>query len=196
MITHLISGLVIGALGSAHCLGMCGPLALSIPLPQADKKGGAIFLCQLGKTAAYISLGLVIGAIGAGFSFFKWQQVFSIIIGGLMLLFVFKHYVLKRHVNLKLPYARAVQNQLSLWMNKPNHSYKYPVMGYLNGLLPCGLVYIALGAAGLAGSMQSAAVLMLGFGLGTAPAPHTVGEETNGECYSLKTNSSFGAVHF
>ena len=87
-----------------------------------------------------------------------------------MLLFVIKHYLLKQRVNFNLPYANHLQNEMSRWISQPGKAHKYYILGFLNGLLPCGLVYIALGTAALSGSMQGSALVMLGFGLGTAPA--------------------------
>lgn len=169
MMEYLITGLAIGILGNAHCIGMCGPLALAIPLPENGRKAWAIVLYQMGKTMAYMALGLLLSFIGTGFNFFKCQQIFSITLGILMLIFVFRHYLLKKHNTLKMPYAHLIQKQLSLWFDKPKNLKKYPILGFLNGLLPCGLVYLAIGAAGLSGSMQGAIWVTFGFGLGTSP---------------------------
>jgi len=87
-----------------------------------------------------------------------------------MLLFLFRQYVLKKHIRFKMPYAGAVQKAITQLLNKPNNLHNYAFLGFLNGLLPCGLVYVALGGAAILGSIYSASFMMIGFGLGTVPA--------------------------
>jgi uncharacterized protein len=76
MIPIILSAFALGILGSLHCIGMCGPLVMSMPFQKA--RGGKIviasILYHIGKAITYSLFGLLAGTIGKGFVFFKWQQ--------------------------------------------------------------------------------------------------------------------------
>ncbi len=86
----LYSAFILGLLGSLHCLGMCGPIALMLPIGQAKgaKKAFYIFLYQLGRLLAYGILGAIFGVLGKGLALFGMQQKISIVIGAIMILSV------------------------------------------------------------------------------------------------------------
>ena len=86
----LITGFTIGVFGSFHCVGMCGPLALSLPIHQLTtfNKSMAIGLYNLGRSFSYASMGIVFGLLGMSFSLFKLQQWLSIGAGSVILLFL------------------------------------------------------------------------------------------------------------
>lgn len=165
-----ISALLLGLASSLHCIGMCGPLVMSVPvqhLPQHKKLFG-ILLYQFGRIATYMILGVLAGLIGWRISVAGWQQVFSIAMGVVILLFLISTFIFKKiegwvWVNQKI-------TKLILWsMRRHSFSGMY-VMGAANGLLPCGMVYIAIGGAMATGTIVNAMVFMFVFGLGTLPA--------------------------
>lgn len=165
-----ISALLLGLASSLHCIGMCGPLVMSVPvqhLPQHKKLFG-ILLYQFGRIATYMILGVLAGLIGWRISVASWQQVFSIAMGVVILLFLISIFIFKKiegwvWVNQKI-------TKLILWsMRRHSFSGMY-VMGAANGLLPCGMVYIAIGGAMATGTIVNAMVFMFVFGLGTLPA--------------------------
>lgn len=165
-----ISALLLGLASSLHCIGMCGPLVMSVPvqhLPQHKKLFG-ILLYQFGRIATYMILGVLAGLIGWRISVASWQQVFSIAMGVVILLFLISTFIFKKiegwvWVNQKI-------TKLILWsMRRHSFSGMY-VMGAANGLLPCGMVYIAIGGAMATGTIVNAMVFMFVFGLGTLPA--------------------------
>jgi sulfite exporter TauE/SafE len=57
-------------------------------------------------------------------------------------------------------------------------------IGFLNGLLPCGMVYLALGSAIATGSVTGGGMFMMFFGLGTMPALMLVG--LGGQIFGFK----------
>lgn len=167
----IIAALLTGLIGSLHCAGMCGPLAIAFNL----RGGGNGFLHAViynsSRIFAYASLGLVIGLIGSGFSLAGWQQVISIITGVVILIFIFGKKYFKglntgNNIFQKLLFKlrQLIQKQFS------KHSLRsVSVLGFLNGLLPCGLVYIALAGALVTGDAFYGARYMIFFGLGTFP---------------------------
>lgn len=168
-----LSALVLGLAGSLHCVGMCGPIALSLPFASAKGwgRGMGILTYFGGKTFTYSALGALFGIVGEQLVLAGWQQALSLVLGIAMLFFaivtIFKPAVF--HSN---PLTIYLGNKLSplmgAMMGKRAYSATF-VLGMLNGLLPCGLVYVALSAAVATGSVVSAATFMTVFGIATAP---------------------------
>jgi len=174
----IIAGLAFGFFGSVHCIGMCGPIALSLPgAPNLRWRYAAERLIyNVGRALTYTTLGGAIGALGALMSLSGVQQWISIGIGTLMILGALVPWV-SRHVQKleQLP-ARA----LSRVMTPIQSLYRRGgfgamlVVGLLNGLLPCGFVYAALATAVTAGSVYTSMGFMAAFGAGTIPAMFVV----------------------
>ncbi|MGZ4043606.1 MAG: sulfite exporter TauE/SafE family protein, partial [Bacteroidia bacterium] len=84
----IVAAISLGLLGSFHCIGMCGPIALALPVHQATvfRKVVAILLYNSGRIITYSLLGLLFGIIGQGFAVFGLQQVLSVSLGTLILL--------------------------------------------------------------------------------------------------------------
>jgi len=164
----LISSFVLGIGGSLHCLGMCGPLALSVPFAQSGRiKWLRIAAFYFAKSFAYGLLGMLFGLFGKGLILMDWQQGLSIAAGIAILLMVAVP-ALKLHKGHFL-----FQKQFGLLYNRLQHQPRltdYGILGFLNGLLPCGLVYTALAAATLSGGWAGGFLAMFLFGLGTTPA--------------------------
>lgn len=159
----------IGLLGSFHCIGMCGPIAFALPLERTSKwsiyKGG--FLYNLGRIFTYSMLGLVIGSIGLSFSMFGMQQTLSIVIGSLM---IFSLFALKVKINIGKwsIWIANLKSALSQRFKKTGNVNLFGI-GTLNGLLPCGLVYMALASATISQTPLEGMKVMAFFGLGTIP---------------------------
>lgn len=170
---HVFEGFIIGIVGSLHCVGMCGPLALALPLPNksAGKKAlGALFY-NLGRAVTYALLGLVFGFVGAGFKLSGLQQWVSIVCGALMIFSViipgvFKMPKTTQKVSGKL-YA-TLKNKIGGALQQRRLS-NLPIIGFLNGFLPCGLVYIAIAGAITSSTITESIIFMFLFGLGTLP---------------------------
>lgn len=169
----LLSALILGLMGSLHCVGMCGPIAFMLPVDRTNnyKKFGQIFIYHFGRLLAYGIIGLVFGLLGKGLSIFGMQQKLSIAIGIIMILIVLIPYQTFNKYNLSKPIYKViskVKNQLGKELKKKSPD-TFLTIGFLNGFLPCGLVYMALfGSIAMGDALQGSLYMML-FGVGTLP---------------------------
>lgn len=166
---HLHLAFLIGLFGSLHCIGMCAPLAFS--LPSRENKISLFvekFSYNIGRALSYALLGLLIGIIGKQLWIAGVQQSVSIISGILILIAaafrLFPSFNFTRNWRSSLP---GSVNRLII--KAINHKSGHFVIGVLNGFLPCGLVYVALATAVNTDSALQSALFMFFFGLGTLP---------------------------
>lgn len=169
----LFSGIILGLLGSLHCLGMCGPIAFMLPLDRSkpEKKFLQLSLYHLGRLFSYGLLGLAFGLVGKSLQLFGFQQKLSIAIGILMILLVVIPSKYYSKLSLTGPVYKAigkVKSKLGAELKKQAPD-TFLTIGFLNGFLPCGLVYMALFAAIAMGSAFQGGLYMVLFGLGTIP---------------------------
>lgn len=174
----LIAAISLGLLGSFHCIGMCGPIALALPVHQYSplKKYLGILLYNLGRVYTYTVLGLVFGLLGQSFFLGGFQQALSITIGILLLLsiiFTYTKWFNTPHFSFIYKFINSVKNQLGKLFNKKGLHFLF-LIGVLNGLLPCGLVYLGIAGAIATGNYFSGAQFMLFFGIGTIPVMYAV----------------------
>ncbi len=172
MNSWFISAFLLGFLGSFHCIGMCGPLALSIPVPAKTPAGQITLrlLYNFGRILTYSIIGVAAGFIGQYIALEGWQSILSIVAGISVILIglfssgaagkVFDRKTVSFTHKLRLLLGKQIQKKtiLSLFL-----------MGMINGLLPCGFVYLALAGALAGGSIPNGAMYMFFFGLGTLP---------------------------
>lgn len=169
----LWSAFILGVLGSLHCVGMCGPIAFMLPVDRHNsiKKASQILLYHTGRLSAYALLGLVFGVLGSGISIFGQQQYLSIAIGLLMILAV----LLPVNWLNKLRITQPIYSVISTLKSKLGQQFKkknpetFFIIGFLNGFLPCGLVYMAIFAAIATANATLSSIYMVLFGLGTVP---------------------------
>lgn len=171
MLLPLISGFSIGLIGSLHCVGMCGPLALSLPVHHLNpvQKPLAIAFYNFGRSFSYAAIGIFFGLIGQSFWVFKLQQWLSIVAGSLILaVFVFQQL---GHLQFGAisRFTQAIKQKLGILLRSEKNLSAFFSIGVLNGFLPCGLVYVAIGAALATGTVLKSSLLMFAFGLGTIP---------------------------
>ncbi len=169
----LVTAFIIGILGSIHCIGMCGPIALALPLHGNSKWGLVLnrFFYNAGRVITYMVIGSVFGLVGKGFSMAGLQQMISIVAGLLILLMVVLPADITSRIYVLRPahtFVSFLKRKFSLLFKRKSGSSTF-LIGLLNGLLPCGLVYIALAGAMATGSMQKGILYMAFFGLGTVP---------------------------
>lgn len=165
-----MAALTTGVVGSLHCVGMCGPLAMALPIGRLPrpKRWGAVGLYHLSRLTAYAGLGLLMGTIGQGLLLAGLQRPVSIGAG----LFLLSWTLLDRGKLPGLTTGRAtrwVVQPMARFLREPSLR-AFAGLGFLNGLLPCGFVYVALTGAITTGSAATGAVYMGLFGLGTVPA--------------------------
>ncbi len=171
MFYSILAGLGIGLLGSFHCIGMCGPIALSLPIYGKSKAEQLllIVLYNLGRACSYASLGALFGFIGNQFFLFGYQRIFSITVGISILILLFAGKYLPKHFSIIDSFYSKIKSALVRLLQSSQNAYSYFLIGVANGFLPCGLVYIAIGAAMATGNTISGTALMFMFGLGTFP---------------------------
>jgi hypothetical protein len=131
---------------------------------------------NLGRVFTYAVLGLIIGSIGLTIQSFGVLQWLSIITGILLIAYAWRKW-LGRIFHAKIPGINLngfVSKGIGSVM-RSKFPFKLPLLGFLNGLLPCGMVYVALMNAMLTGNQLSSATAMIAFGLGTLPAMMAVG---------------------
>lgn len=169
----LLSALVLGLMGSLHCIGMCGPIAFMLPVNQKNKykKAGQVLIYHFGRLMAYGVIGGLFGLLGKGLYIFGIQQKLSILVGVLMILAVIIPYNSMSRFGLSKPVYRLIgkiKNSLGKALKKKTAD-TFLTIGFLNGFLPCGLVYMALLGAIAMGSAVEGSLYMILFGLGTVP---------------------------
>jgi hypothetical protein len=168
-----LTALVLGLLGSFHCVGMCGPIAFMLPVDRSSwvKQISGIALYHFGRLLAYSILGLLFGLLGKGLYLFGIQQQLSIAIGVLMIGLVLLPKGLLNKYNFSRPVYRLIskiKTGLGTALKKKTPD-TFLTIGFLNGFLPCGLVYMAVFGAMAAGNAAQGSLYMAVFGLGTVP---------------------------
>lgn len=167
------AGFLFGLFGSMHCVGMCGPIALA--LPGNDNKfafwAGRINY-NLGRSITYALMGGVLGLIGLGAFLAGYQELISVLAGGLIItvavIAIISGKVNWMHLKpMWLPIESLKKGMgRMLRFNSPGGLLG---LGLLNGFLPCGFVYVALAGALVSGSAIDGMIYMFAFGLGTFP---------------------------
>ncbi len=169
----LYSALLFGLISSLHCIGMCGPIALMLPVDRNNptKRALQIVTYHIGRLTAYGSLGLLFGLLGKGFFMAGMQQQLSIIAGVLMIVVIVIPEKIFARYNFSKPVYKIISAiKTSLGNQFKNRSYKsFFTIGLLNGYLPCGIVYVALFGAIAMENEWLGVLYMLLFGLGTIP---------------------------
>jgi len=174
MSPEILAAFFVGLVGSLHCIGMCGPIAIALPVPNSGNLSfltGRI-LYNLGRVATYSFLGAVLGLIGSKIALAGAQQIVSIVLGSIIIIAVllpqkYKNYFAQHPAIQKL--AQPLKSNIGILFSKGTFSAMF-IIGILNGFLPCGLVYVALAGAIASGDAISGAAVMILFGLGTVPA--------------------------
>ena len=160
---------MLGLAGSAHCAGMCGPLALA--LPTGGRSGLALLPNRLsynaGRLTTYCLLGVAFGSVGRSLALAGAQRWVSVALGAVLLVGVFAARARALTLKFALP-ANWLKSALGRLIQRQSLIAQYG-FGVLNGLLPCGLVYIACVGAAATGGLFSGVQYMLIFGFGTVP---------------------------
>lgn len=170
---EIITPLMIGLVGSFHCIGMCGPIAVALPLSSNSwfNKITGVLIYNLGRTITYGFMGLVFGMLGQGIELAGFQRWVSIGLGIVIILSILYPYIIQKRINfsgLFTGYAARLINKLKALFREKSYN-SLALIGLLNGLLPCGLVYVAIAGAINTTHIVSGAMFMVLFGLGTIP---------------------------
>ncbi|MGB5647810.1 MAG: sulfite exporter TauE/SafE family protein [Muriicola sp.] len=164
---------LLGLMGSLHCVGMCGPIAFMLPLDREDKfkMSMQVLVYHLGRMGAYALLGLAFGFFGKGLYLFGAQQYLSIGMGILMILAMVIPQKKLNTFRISKPVYRLISGLKSRLgtLLKKRTADTFVTIGFLNGFLPCGLVYMALFASIAMASPLEGSLYMVLFGIGTIP---------------------------
>ncbi len=169
----LYTAFVLGLLGSFHCIGMCGPIAFVLPVDKTSRSKAFIgsFLYHFGRLMTYGIIGVLFGLLGRGLYLAGFQQRLSILIGIVMILLVLIPTAQLNRFAISRPLYRfigQIKSKLGLYLNKTSNKALF-LIGFFNGFLPCGLVYMALlGSVSTGNAIEGAGYMVL-FGLGTVP---------------------------
>lgn len=171
MTAIIFAGFILGLTSNFHCVGMCGPIALAIPLDRSSKIKtlmGAL-LYNGGRVLMYGILGLIVGSIGLTIETMGVLQWMSILAGVLMIAYAWRKYIHFIHPTLKFEGINHFVSKNIGKLLKVKSNWKLIPMGMLNGILPCGMVFAGLFNAAIAGSMIDGGLGMIAFGVGTLP---------------------------
>lgn len=176
---NLITPIAIGFVGSMHCIGMCGPIALALPIGKRSEMGRilALLIYNIGRIITYAFLGTLFGVLGKSFYLAGIQRQISIFLGVLII------------IGLLIPNLISQKNKVTTWWYKifgnlyqemssllKNGSLSAIfVVGIINGFLPCGLVYLALAGSLAQIEIYNGTLFMVLFGIGTTPAMFAIG---------------------
>lgn len=169
----ILSSLIFGLVSSLHCVGMCGPIAMMLPVDRSSstKKTLQIILYHLGRLTTYGFLGLIFGFLGRGLYLAGVQQRFSIIIGIIIIAVALIPERIFAKYNFSKPIYRVIswlKSSLGQQFKKKTNKSIYTI-GVLNGLLPCAMVYVALFGALAMQDIFLGTFYMILFGVGTIP---------------------------
>ncbi|WP_121626268.1 sulfite exporter TauE/SafE family protein [Poseidonibacter antarcticus] len=181
----IISIITIAFLGSfGHCVGMCGGIVIAYSSTKIrdewSKKVQAIahLLYSFGRVTTYMILGALFGLVGGVVTFDNMTSGIFLVITGLMMVLVglslmgkIKFLTILEHSCSKSP---LYQNTFKSLLGSDS-LFSFYLLGMLNGLLPCGFVYVFAITAASTGSAFWGAFVMLIFGLSTIPALFSLG---------------------
>jgi sulfite exporter TauE/SafE len=186
----LWTAILLGFLGSFHCVGMCGPIALAVGGANKNKFIGNKILYHIGRSITYSFLGLIVGGLGFSLALAGIQQGLSIGMGILILIFAISFKKSDQFLSIPL------FSKLILWIKRTLGKYlksgkpsAYFTTGMINGLLPCGMVYMALVAALALQSPFLGGAYMFFFGIGTVPLLLTL--MVSGSLFSISLRQKF-----
>jgi uncharacterized protein len=168
-VTLAIVAVSMGLMSGGHCLGMCGPLVLALPVNTTSTAASVLYRItyNLGRITTYVALGAIAGITGVALGVNIQAQV-SVIAGialitvGIVQLMPWAHASLFAGIHRKLSaFARPLATTSPV--------FRFLVLGMINGLLPCGMVALALAASIGTASVKGSMSYMFFFGLGTFP---------------------------
>jgi hypothetical protein len=180
---NLITPLTIGIIGSMHCVGMCGPIALALPLGKrtAIQRTMGLFLYNLGRLITYAFIGTLFGVLGKSFYIAGIQRQISVFLGVLILLGLVLPQLLSKTSKLTTWWYKlfgGLYQEMSMLIKNGSFSSLF-IIGLINGFLPCGLVYVAVAGALAQSEIYNGTLFMVMFGLGTVPVMFGIGWASN-----------------
>ena len=147
-----LAALIAGLATSVHCTAMCGPLACAMKVNPLEYHAS--------RFVSYTLAGAMCGAIGQSVAALLQGSTARIVPWAFAAVLIVLGFGLEK----KIPQPRFMA--AFLFRAKLNRS-----LGWLTPLLPCGPLWLMLGAAAITGTWTSGALHMASFALGTIPLP-------------------------
>lgn len=164
-----VAAFLLGFAGSLHCVGMCSPLAMLVGGRSSPALLKNRMLYHLGRALTYVTMGIAAGLLGRVIQIEGLQRYFSVAAGiavlAILLFPEVQRYVSPAFSQLVFSLKNALKARLHA-----SGVFSVLTFGALNGLLPCGLVYVALVMAAIQPDLFLSIVFMASFALGTVPA--------------------------
>jgi sulfite exporter TauE/SafE len=163
------TALIMGLAGSLHCAGMCSPLAMAVTRTRSFTL--AILLYNTGRILTYACLGATAAMLGSYINWVPYQFAVSLTLG-----IIFLAWGINGYRRIRVPFlgngieriGGYLKNLFAEFLKRKSAVSTF-MMGMLNGLLPCGLTYIALSACLILPRAEDGFLFMIIFGLGTWP---------------------------
>jgi len=165
-----LTAIIIGSAGSLHCLGMCSPLVMAATSIRSSAFANRL-VYNGGRVLSYGILGALVSSFGSLFQFSSFQNILTIGLGSLLIIFGLAGISHIRIPFVTMPLQRftgALKKMFSKFLERKT-VISLAAMGMLNGLLPCGLTYLALTYCLTLADGLSGFYFMLLFGAGTLP---------------------------
>jgi sulfite exporter TauE/SafE len=174
MWTLLSAVLAASLLGSAHCVGMCGPFAM---MASRDRTWVTLPMYHAGRLLTYTLLGALAGVLGARIdvlgSWLGWTSMAARLAGASLVAWaiyrLLQFWRPSRWPTVGLPIAQTL-TRLRPKLAGLAPAPRAMAIGGLTTLLPCGWLYIYVIVAAGAASAAAGSMVMLAFWLGTLPA--------------------------
>ncbi|WP_291044834.1 sulfite exporter TauE/SafE family protein [Dyadobacter sp. 50-39] len=168
-----------GLIASFHCVGMCGPITLALPVHKGTRMRqiAGVLAYNAGRALTYATFGVVLGTLGASLAWLGVLRYASVAVGAAMLAYVFWPAGLEQRLHMPLFWQKTVgrlRQRMAIYL-KRNDLPGMLLLGMLNGAIPCGMVYMALMSSVATGSAWGGGAFMALFGLGTLPAMLALG---------------------
>ncbi len=173
----ILSAFLIGLGTSLHCVGMCGPIAISLGLSGKKRKFHTQNLAyQMGRVTTYTFLGAIMGLFAESLQLLVYQDYISIVSGIVIILMAIFPIITNKWLaqnNFLNKIINPIKLRLTQNLQRQSIENRY-ITGVCNGFLPCGPVYMALAGAVGVGSGLGSIFFMFLFGLGTIPLMYLV----------------------
>lgn len=165
-----LTALIMGLAGSLHCAGMCSPLAMTITSMNSPAFSNRL-LYNAGRILTYGILGASVATMGLILPLPKFQNILSITLGIILITMG-----VTGISGLRIPlltisiikFTNLIKNIFSKFIQQ-KHRGSLLLLGALNGLLPCGLTFLALTFCITLATPFQGFMYMLLFGAGTLP---------------------------
>ncbi len=182
MNTLLINGLLLGLAANFHCIGMCGPIAMAVPVNRKSNLHifSGVLMYNLGRITTYFILGMIVGSLGLTINTIGVLQWLSIFAGVVLIIYAWRKYFSKLLPSgFELPFIQRFVSKSMGKLLKSTSPFRLVSLGMINGILPCGMVFAGLLNAALTGEVVMSGLSMLAFGIGTLPAMMAVAFAAN-----------------